>query len=83
LDTSVTNLEEGDVDVDGTRRRASVDAAIIEAAATTLKALYPSQAADIENVRQVDLLSIPNSLAKSNGMAIGQQAANAILSRRS
>ncbi|HKQ76186.1 MAG TPA: chloroperoxidase [Blastocatellia bacterium] len=82
-DTSSTNLVEGDIDVDGTRRRASVDAAIIEAAAITLKALYPSQATDIENVRRVDLGSIPASTAKNNGIIIGRQAANAILSRRS
>jgi membrane-associated phospholipid phosphatase len=81
--TIFDSLEEGEADVDGVKRRASVDAAIIEAAATTLKALYPAQATDIENVRRIDLRSIPDGLAKSNGVAIGRQAANAILSRRS
>jgi PAP2 superfamily/Vanadium chloroperoxidase N-terminal domain len=82
LGGSATNLEHEDIDIDGPIRRASVDAAIIQAAATTLKALYPSQATAIEIVRRIDLLSIPDGSAKNNGITIGQQAANAILSRR-
>jgi vanadium-dependent haloperoxidase-like protein/PAP2 superfamily protein len=82
-DTNITNLDEGDIDTDEDRNRASVDAAIIEAAATTLKALYPSQSATIEIIRRLDLLTIPAGSAKNNGIAIGQQAANAILLRRS
>jgi vanadium-dependent haloperoxidase-like protein/PAP2 superfamily protein len=84
LGGSAANLEEKDVNNnDDDRRRASVDAAIIQAAATTLKALYPSQSATIEIIRRLDLLTIPAGSAKNNGIAIGQQAANAILLRRS
>jgi hypothetical protein len=65
------------------RRRASVDAAIAEAAGDTLKALYPSQAADIAAVQETDLDSIPDSRAKDAGIRIGRRAAEVILAIRS
>jgi len=65
------------------RRRASVDAAIAEAAADTLKALYPSQAAEIAAVQETDLDSIADGRAKDAGIRIGRRAAEVILAIRS
>ena len=65
------------------RRRASVDAAIAQAAGDTLKALYPSQAADIAAVQETDLDSIPDGRAKDAGIRIGRRAAEVILAIRS
>lgn len=65
------------------RHRASVDAAIAQAAGDTLIALYPSQAEDIEAVQQTDLNTIPDGPAKNAGIIIGRRAAELILASRS
>ncbi|MBO0857372.1 MAG: phosphatase PAP2 family protein [Chloracidobacterium sp.] len=63
--------------------KASIDAAIDQAAGDTLIALFPSQADDIEAIQSADLKTIPNGPAKAAGIRIGQQAADAILALRS
>src|SRR6266508_334343 len=72
-----------DADRESDRRRASVDAAIAQAAGDTLKALYPSQAAEIAAVQETDLDSIPDGRAKDAGIRIGRRAAEVILAIRS
>jgi hypothetical protein len=72
---------DGDRDCD--RSRASVDAAISQAAGDTLIALFPSQAEYIEAIQRADLRKIPNSPAKNAGTSIGRLVANKILSDRS
>jgi hypothetical protein len=65
------------------RSRASIDAAITQAAGDTLIALFPSQAEDIEAIQRADLKTIPNGPAKAAGRKVGRRAAEAILERRS
>jgi Vanadium chloroperoxidase N-terminal domain len=72
-----------DEDFDCDRSRASVDAAIAQAAGDTLIALYPFQAKVIEAIQRVDLKRIPNGSAKAAGIRIGRRAASEILSKRS
>ena len=79
-DLGLASLDE---DLDCDRDRASVDAAIAQAAGDTLIALFPSQAEDIAAVQRADLKSIPKGAAKAAGIRIGRQAADAILARRS
>jgi hypothetical protein len=71
--------EDFDIDIS----RASVDAAIAQAAGDTLMALFPSQADDIEAVQRADLRTIRNGRAKNAGIRIGRMAANKSLSDRS
>jgi hypothetical protein len=61
---------------------ASVDAAIAQAAHDTLNALFPSQAATCTTLLNEDLARIKEGKQKSDGIAIGQQAAAAILALR-
>ena len=61
---------------------ASVDAAIAQAAHDTLNALFPSQAAACTALLVEDLARIREGRQKSEGIAIGQQAAAAILALR-
>jgi hypothetical protein len=84
LSTTSTTLDITVIDSpDASRKKAaSIDAAIIEAAANTLKSLYPQQSGDIGNVEQTDLNTIPNGSSKSDGISIGQQAAQHILALR-
>jgi len=82
---SYTGLEpaSSDEDINCDRSRASVGAAIAQAAGDTLIALYPFQAKVIEAIQRVDLKRIPNGSAKAAGIRIGRLAANAILALRS
>src|SRR5207249_3618665 len=66
------------------RARASVEAAIAQAAHDTLVALYPAQAAKIDELLADDLqhLDIPNKNAKARGIIVGRRAAAAILALR-
>ena len=82
---SYTGLDpaSSDEDFDCDRSRASVDAAIAQAAGDTLIALYPFQAKVIEAIQRVDLKRIPNGSAKAAGIRIGRRAASEILRRRS
>jgi hypothetical protein len=60
----------------------SMDAAIAQAAHDTLVALYPSQAASFDASLADDLAKIDNKKQKTNGIALGQNAAAAILAMR-
>jgi PAP2 superfamily len=61
----------------------SLDAAIAQAAHDTLVALYPSQRARLDALLTEDLGQLPDGRAQANGIALGQQAAAAILALRS
>ncbi|MGB3652044.1 MAG: hypothetical protein WBA41_12640 [Rivularia sp. (in: cyanobacteria)] len=61
---------------------ASDEAAVIEAASSTLINLFPQQTSTIEGLRKDFLDAIPDSKAKTNGINIGQQAATQILNQR-
>jgi hypothetical protein len=61
---------------------ASVDAAVAQAAHDTLNALFPSQTAACTQLLVEDLARIKEGRQKSEGIAIGQQAAAATLALR-
>lgn len=61
----------------------SVDSAIAQAAHDTLVAMFPSQEAAFDEELTEDLGNIPNGQAKMRGIALGRQAAEAILELRS
>jgi len=61
---------------------ASVDAAVAQAAHDTLNALFPSQAAACAQLLTEDLARIKGGRQKSDGIAIGRQAAAAALALR-
>jgi PAP2 superfamily len=68
----------------GTRadRDASIDAAIAEAAAETLEAMFPSQTPTFQQDLADDLKRLPNGHRKSDGIDLGHRAAAAILALR-
>jgi hypothetical protein len=59
---------------------ASVEAAVAAANRGTLSKLAPSQQATIDDASRAALSSIPDGLAKTEGIAVGERAATAILS---
>jgi hypothetical protein len=61
----------------------SLDAAIAQAAHDTLVALYPSQRASFDALLTADLGQLQDGRAQANGIALGRQAAAAILALRS
>jgi hypothetical protein len=61
----------------------SVDAAIAVAAHDTLVALFPAQTAKLDDALAGNLAGIRNGRPKTNGIALGQEAAAAILAIRS
>ncbi len=61
---------------------ASVDAAVAAANRATLVKLVPSQQASIETAYQAALSKVSDGAAKSAGIAVGEQAAAAILALR-
>ena len=61
---------------------ASVDAAIAAANRTVLAKLLPSQQAAIDSAYQAALSKIADGAAKTSGIAVGEQAAAAILASR-
>lgn len=63
-------------------QKASVEAAIARASHDTLAALFPSQASDFAAQLILDLAEIPDGEAKDRGLAIGEEAAAAILALR-
>ena len=63
-------------------RGASADAAVIEAAYRTLVHYFPSQAPTLDPLYASALDAIPPDQAKSDGQAVGLQAANDVISRR-
>ena len=58
---------------------ASVDAAVASATRTALVKLMPAQQTAIEADYQATLRTLPDGAAKTDGIAVGEQAANAIL----
>ena len=63
-------------------RPASPDAAVAAAAHDVLVALFPAQAADLDAKYVTALNGLPDDAARANGVAVGQQAAAAILAAR-
>jgi hypothetical protein len=61
---------------------ASVDAAIAAASRTALAKLLPSQQSAIEAAYQAALAKVADGAAKASGIAVGEQAATAILAMR-
>ena len=61
---------------------ASVDAAVAAANRTALAKLLPSQQAAIDGAYQAALTKIADGAAKTSGIAVGEQAASAILAMR-
>jgi hypothetical protein len=61
---------------------ASIDAAIAQATHDALVGMYKSQAPLLAPILAADLALIPNGTAKTKGIALGKQAAAAILARR-
>src|SRR5438067_13667471 len=60
---------------------ASVDAAVAAATRTALSKLMPSQQAAIDADYDTALKLLPDGPAKTNGIAVGEQAATACLAR--
>jgi hypothetical protein len=63
-------------------RPASPDAAVAAAAHDVLVALFPAQAPDLDAKYNAALATLPADTARANGIAVGQQAAAAILAAR-
>jgi hypothetical protein len=68
--------------VPSVERPASPDAAAATAAHDVLVALFPAQAADLQSKYEASLALVPDDVARSNGIAVGQQAARAVLNAR-
>ena len=69
--------------VNGATPSASVDAAVAAANRATLSKLMPAQQAAIDAAYQAALAQVADGTAKTAGIAIGEQAAAAVLARRS
>jgi hypothetical protein len=63
-------------------RPASADAAVATAAHDILVALFAGQKTDLDGKYEAALAALPNDAATANGIAVGQQAAAAILAAR-
>jgi hypothetical protein len=63
-------------------RPASAEAAAVTAAHDVLVALFPAQAADLDDKYVTSLAELPDDIARVNGIAVGQRAAAAILTAR-
>ena len=68
--------------VNATAPGASVDAAVAAANRAALTKLMPSQQASIDAAYQAALVQIADGPAKTAGIAVGEQAAAAVLARR-
>ena len=64
-------------------RHASMECAIAQAAHDTLCAMFPSQISTFDQLLTEELNDIPDSDAKTRGIQVGQDAAEAILALRS
>jgi len=62
---------------------ASAEAAAATAAHHVLVALFPEQSSDLDVKYAASLAALPDDVAKANGIAVGEQAATAILDARS
>jgi hypothetical protein len=60
----------------------SAEAAAIIAAHNVLVTLFPATSAALDAARDLDLAAIPNGSAKTNGIAVGAAAANAMIALR-
>jgi hypothetical protein len=72
----------GYASVPAVHRPASEEAAAATAAHDVLVVLFPAQAADLDAKYATSLAALPDDIAKPNGIAVGQQAASAILIKR-
>jgi hypothetical protein len=61
---------------------ASVDAAVAAASHITLSKLAPARQAEIDSAYQAAIAKIPDGKSKSDGIAVGEKAAEQILARR-
>ncbi len=61
---------------------ASADAAVAAASYTVLSYLYPAQQSNLDAILATDLANIPDGQSKTDGMAVGQSVANAIIAMR-
>lgn len=61
---------------------ASADAAVASAVSAVLKVALPSQAVALDAARTAALARLPDGTAKSAGVALGQQTAQAVLDQR-
>ncbi|PYQ48217.1 MAG: chemotaxis protein CheB, partial [Acidobacteria bacterium] len=73
---------EGYASVPSVERPASAEAAAATAAHGVLLALFPGQAADLESKYAASLALLADDVARANGIAVGQQAAGAVLKAR-
>ena len=73
---------EGYASVPSVTRPASAEAAVASAAHEVLVALFPQQVVDLDAKYASSLAALPDDEAKLNGIAVGQQAASAILNLR-
>src|SRR5712692_11672374 len=73
---------EGYASVPTVDRPASAEAAAATAAHHVLVALFPAQMADLDGKYVASLAALPDDIAKVNGIAVGEQAASAILTAR-
>ena len=73
---------EGYASVPAVDSPASEEAAAATAAHDVLVALFPAQASDLDARYATSLAALPDNGAKANGIAVGRQAASAILSKR-
>jgi hypothetical protein len=69
------------VDVDASDG-ASAEAAVIGAASTILEHYLPGQAVTVDAARTASLLTIPDSAAKTNGLALGDAIAELLIAQR-
>ena len=60
----------------------SLDAAVVEAAYRTLRSYFPAQAGTLDTLHAEALASIPDGLAKNDGRAVGNAAAESIIDLR-
>ena len=61
---------------------ASVDAAVVMAAHRTLTTYFPAAVATLDAARDADLAAIPDGQAKTDGIAVGLAAADAMIALR-
>jgi len=73
---------EGYASVPTVDRPASEEAAAATAAHDVLVALFPAQTIDLDAKYAASLAALPDDMAKVNGIAVGQQAAIALLTAR-
>nr|WP_221377309.1 vanadium-dependent haloperoxidase [Actinoplanes polyasparticus] len=68
--------------VPAARRGDSVDAAVAAAAHRVLVSLFPAQAASLDEMYSAALASVPDGRSKVRGIAVGTQAADAMIAAR-